>query len=467
MRYFNLVTISAITLFYLQSCSSLTRIEKDQYAITVRDTTYQFYERNAPGERDDGVIYPSSKSIRSERNTTWKDSIVVREYPDFIRFGLFESVGLLFAGNQNNSMKAGMFGIFPDLGKLLAINVDTGKKGGIVGRITRFGIGEFRLRWFRDAKDWTWGFYGFEAISPDAGIENTLLGYLPFYIKKRFYLKETIPYIALTASAGFGIYPSKYINLSTSADIGSIGGLNLRAYLGYVYGVNSAQSDLVNYMPSEGAKKAVSVSCLYGGLGISMLDFVNRVPETYREWKDHEHSSWDIGLMQLAFIGTGSDSSLFSSRDNPNTKLLLSGFQLKLVNSDIAIPILNNGFYAGTSLINLIILGRTEWGLGILPIRLGYWQTVLEDELSVSPFIEFSYYPSSIINLGIRVNLALHNMVNISLLGGYTSGSTSLSMLKDLNDSFGTIGNFSRYYFGFQFGFIDQIFFPQNLRYNK
>jgi hypothetical protein len=441
-----------------------TRVEEDTYTITHRDTTYFNIAQNAPETRDNGVVYPSSRVFRSERDLTQRDSIVTRDYPSFIRLGLFESVGLM-GTSSNKGLGVGIFGVFPDFDNIKDTYV--GQKNTVFsGGLYRIGIGEWRLRWFRDAKDWTIGTSAVEVIAPSAETEQTLFSIAPLYLRKRFFLSEKIPYVAVTPFFGLGYYPSQYVNLGASIDVGSIGGLNIRAYLGYAAGINLASSPQI--VSSIKKSQAQTVNIPYAGIGISLLDFLNRVPETEKEWKYHEHSAWDIGLIQLGFIRTGASKSAFvSEKDTQKTTPLFNGMILRLAHTQIAIPILNNQFYAGTALANLVVLGNREWGLGVLPIRVGYWQTILDDELTTEPFIEYNYYPSTFFHIGNKLNLKISEQVSISVILGYASGSASNKYGRDVADQFGLPGDFSRGYFGISIGGWDRIFYPGELRYNR
>lgn len=444
----------------ITSCS-VTRTERDVYTITIRDTTTLEEQKNAPGTRDNGVIYPSSRVFQSQRTITQKDSIVERYYPDFIRLGVFESVGFFFSGKSDHALGNGLFGIFPDL-NYIRDNYKGDSNSLFKGGLYRFGIYEQRLRWFRDAKDWTYGTSALEVIVPDARLEKTLASFFPLYIRKRYFLREEIPYITFTPSFGIGYYPSQYVNISASIDIGSIGGLNLRAYLGLAAGTNMSSSPLIRW---SNKKNESNTSIFpYFGLGISFLDFHNRVKETEIEWKDHEHSSWDIGLIQAALISTGTDSSFLTTS---NEKSFLSGFLVKLLNADVAIPVLNNGFFAGTSLFNFMVLGKNQWGVGILPVRVGYWHTLIPDELSVEPFLEFNYFPSTFVNIGAKLNLRINNTINTSIHLGYVNGNTDIVFDKKAFNEFTMKNEFSRYYLGIGISFLDNIFFPEQLRYLK
>jgi hypothetical protein len=448
-----------------------TRVEEDTYTITKRDTTYQRFINNAPGNRDNGVVFPSSRTFKNERDMLQYDSIVTRRYPDFIRYGFFEGVGL-FGSSSENKIGTGLFGIYPEP-ENLSSNFYGDENALFSGGIYRFGIIEKRLRWFRDAKNWSWGINAVEFIVPDALNDHTLFTIAPFYIKKRYYLREEIPYVSVSLGGGIGwipLYFSNYINLFGSLDVGSLGGMNARLYIGVVGGMNSTHTPQIrNSNNPEGSEGIIFP---YLGIGFSALDFHNIVPETEREWKEHEHSSWNIGGMKIGFLNSGAGATAFSKElDSANT---LKGLSLSIANASVAIPILNNQFYVGTSLLNLLILGKNEWGLGILPIRVGYWQTVLLDGLSIEPFIEYNYYPSSFYNIGGRLNLALNKVeegetgyVNLSLIFGYASGNNNLGFGTDITDEIGIPGDFSGVYIGLSLGLLDRIFLPDELRYNK
>jgi hypothetical protein len=455
------VLLALLMTVSLTGCFNFTtRVERDLYTITERDTTTFIEQKNAPGNRDNGVIFPSSRTIESYRDMQQRDSLVQHEYPDFIRLSIFESVGTV-GGNNNYSTGSGLFGIFPNYQKLSSSN--RGDSSSLfTGGIYRIGTGDWRLRWFRDAKDWTLGTSLFEGIFPDARVENSLVSILPLYVKKRWYITDKIPYLTVTASVGVGWFPSQYINLSGSLDLGSMGGLNLRAYLGVAAGVNTKNSYMVRLSPI--GTDATTVFAPYAGLGISFLDFSNSVPETYVEWKNHPNSSWDVGILQLSFLYTGTDSSAISSGTG---KSLFNGVMIKGLNTNISLPFADNKFYFGASLFNLMALGMNEWALGILPIRVGYWMTLLPDELSLDPYIETSFYPSAMYNFAVRMNLRLSKYLNGGLIAGYLISSTNYNLGSDLTSAFGNPGSISRFYFGFSVGIGDKIFYPENIRYNQ
>lgn len=458
-KYLIKVLIIFSILPIISGCFTLTRTETDVYTITDKDSTIIYHASNHPGNRDNGVISPSSKVVISSREINQRDSIVDRFYPDFIRFGFFESIGII-GGKSENAIGTGLFGIYPDFFKIS--EEYRGEDGAIFsGGIYRIGIIEKRLRWFRDSKNWTIGTSLVEFIIPDSRGENMLVSFLPIYLRKRYYLREEIPYIALTPSVGFGYFPSFYTNLSGSIEVGSIGGLNLRAYIGLAAGYNPASSPQVKNNEYVKTDEGVSTIFPYFGLGISVLDFHNLVRETEAEWKYYEHSSWDVGLAQFTLLNSNAEESIFDGNQ------LYTGFQFKLANAYLAIPHKNNKFTLGTSLLNIMVLGKESWGIGVLPIKAGYWFVVADDELSFEPFIEYNYYPSSMFNLGGRLNLVLSESINLGLSAGYVSGSNSANLPKEFNNNYGITKNFSNLYFGISVGLLDRIFYPHQLRYYK
>lgn len=461
-----LIPIFILLFTLLQSCSFIiTREEEDLYTITKKDTTYTHFVNNAPNNVDRGVVHPSTKEIYAERTITQRDSTVERDYPDFIRIGLFEGMGLI-GGSTDYSLNSGIFGIYPV--PTLLDEKSRGQNGGSIftGGIYRIGIYENRLRWFRDAKDWSWGLHAMEAIIPDARAEKGLIGYMTPYIRKRYYFRDDIPYVAATIAVGAGFFPSQYMNISGSLDVGSIGGLNIRAYLGLATGYNSKSSALIK--GNDFANESVFNTIPYAGLSVSVLDFVNRVPELYTEWKDYEHSSWKVGLIEMTFVNTNSQYSFFDNNQLDSTTSLIKGYFMKIANAEVAIPIKDNyNLYAGTSLMSLYLMGLNGNGIGILPIRVGYWYQLLKDELSIDPYVEYGYFPSNYFDLGAKLRLRFSDRFNIALAGGYISGSTTGGLGSDVLKFLGDADSFSGFYIGISFSAFDRIFYPEELRYAK
>lgn len=455
-----------LTLAFLGGCSSAnlnwltTRVEQDVYTITNRDTIVAQVVTNAPGQRDNGVVYPSSRVLRIGQDVLQYDSLIERKYPDFIRLGLFESVGLIGTSASNIGLGSGLFGIFgffdPEFATIKR-PADPNRSVIFTGGIYRIGIVEKRLRWFNDDPDWTIGNSLYEAIVPQVATEpdhTTLDAFSPIYIRKRFYLREKIPYVAVTAAGGIGLFPKQYLNLSASLDVGSLGGLNFRGYAGYAFGGELLTS------PS------FTSSIPYIGLGVSTMDFLNRVPETYREWKDHEHSSWDIGVSQFSMLISSAEQSFFATKA---TQTALRGFILRVTPVSLALPILDNRLYAGTSLINLVVLGSGNLGAGILPLRFGYWYTLLQQELIAEPFLEFNYFPSTFLHAGVNFNINFPTKdVHLKVMAGFAVGDAVGAFSNDWTGQSNTpVGTISGGYFGIGVGLSDRIFVEDDLRYTR
>ncbi len=460
MLYLRLLIVASI-ISGLFSCSSLTREEKDLYTITEIDTTRVSTIQNAPGTRDNGVIFPSSRVITEERDMVQRDSNVFRYYPNFIRAGFFESIGTI-GGSSDFGIGTGLFGIMPNFDEVSSSNRGgTGKV--FTGGIYRFGIFEWRLRWFDDSPSWTYGISAFEMLLPDARGENLLTGISPFYIRKRIFLKDDIPYLTITPSFGISLYPSMYVNLATSLDIGSIGGLNLRTYVGLALGYNPP------YLPqirnNDFTKEGQSIVFPYFGIGASYLDFLNVDEDLEIEWKDYKHSSWNVGFLQFTLLNSNADESVFAVKDPQSA--ILKGFELKLANANIALPILDYKIYAGTTFFSVLTAGKNNYAISVLPIRIGYWHTLIPNELILEPFLEMGYYPMYSVNLGARLNLRLNEIFNLSLNTGYINASKDLSLGNDILNNLGISYDFSKFYIGISVNFYDRLFDKTELRYFK
>ena len=99
-------------------------------------------------------------------------------------------------------------------------------------------------------------------------------------------------------------------------------------------------------------------------------------------------------------------------------------------------------------------------------MRIGYWQPVLRDELTVEPFVEYSYYPSTMTHLGARLNLLMTSLLNVGVSVGYISSSGLDTSGEFFRNTFGSgIGAFSTAYAGVTISLIDRIFLEQQLRY--
>lgn len=457
MRRSRLILIaSSIAAVLLVGCGSITRTEKDVYTITKIDTTVIEQVRNQPGERDNGIIYPSSRTIVMERNMVQRDSVVEREYPNFIRLGLFEGIGLIGSGLGGESVNAGLFGLYFDIDRILTQKRQSTEGNIFKGSIYRFGIGEWKLHWFDDEPGWSYGFTAWELIRPDDDLGHYLNGAGVLNIKKRWYLKNTIPYLALSAQASFAFLPSQYVNLSGSAELGSIGGLNLRLYAGYAFGMSGfvTPGSFVNFP--------------YLGVGASVLDFLNKDEELNVEWKYHEHSSWAIGLAEFMLVGANTDASLFAPRKTGSDKPAVTGFTARFCNATIALPFLDYKLSLGTSLINIVAPGNVAFGIGVLPIRASIVLRPIGPDFVVEPFAEYNYAPSTFTHAGARLTLPVNTELNVLLTVGYVSGSTgSLRGYDWGGEHVNNPLSFDAFYLGIGVTLWERLFHREELRYGR
>ncbi len=395
-------------------CATLTRTETETYTIVMRDTTMIKEANNAPGQRENGVVYPSTRMDTIEHPVTEYDSTHDRYYPNFLRAGVFEAAGLFGTGNSSNGIGGGLFGVY---GLADSSFAQHGNSKTFTGEMLRFFPYETRLRWFHDSPNWTIGTAAYEIWAPEADFSKAITGIFPIYIRKRYFLREQIPYVIVEPTVGIGIIPTpmNYINLGVTLDVGSLGGMNFHAYLGYIAGTQlfgQLDSSLQSHHVSQ------SSSFPYFGLGVSMLDFVNTVAETQHEWKDYTQSSLEVTPFNLTVLHSlRGDSSLFGPSSS-----FLTGIAARLATVEYPIWHFGGNVNIGTSLINFIAPSATHGGLGILPLRLGYRILLIPDELTNESFAEINYYPSSFWNIADRISLDL-KLLRVNLTLGYVDGS--------------------------------------------
>lgn len=437
-------------------CGQITRTEKDTYTITRIDTTRTEAVRNSPGERDNGIIYPSSRTLVQSRSLVQYDSVEERDYPAFIRLGLFEGIGMIGSSQGGSAVGLGMFGVHYDVDRLLRGTLGQPTSEPLFdGAMYRIGIGEWRLRWFDDAPGWSWGVTGAEIIRPDNDSKNWLTGAGVLTLSKRWYLRPDIPYASIRISGSFGIIPSQYFTLTTSADLGSIGGLNLRAYAGYTAGLGG--------LVSAGSFSSIP----FVGFGASVLDFLNREDELYTEWKDHPHSAWEISISEVAFIGSQDERSVFAPR-LVQESVGVRGLLVRLASASVALPVLDYRLTFGTSLFSMIATGATSFGFAMLPLRLSYVLHPGNGEIQLEPFLEYGYAPSTVTNLGLRLALPVANQVSLTVYAGYVTGQTGSDLGLDIEGVRRTINNptaFNSFYLGVGTAIFDHLFKRSQLRY--
>jgi len=449
MKHLYHIAIIIILLGALPGCFSVTRVETDLYTITERDTTIRQDVRNAPGERDNGTIYPSPRSVQIDREYTQRDSTVERFYPAFLRFGGIETAGFLAPGASTDGGGNGLFGLYRLLnGKSKA---DTKTFTSYMYRIMPY---ELPLRAFNDAPDWTVGTAAFERFvyprdnSASIEADEQLTGVFPLYVRKRFFLRDKPPYVMVVPFLGVAIAPSQYVNFGATFDVGSYGGFNLRAYAGYIAGSN--------LIPRDEDGNSPNVSFPYFGLGVSALDFVNRNEELVTEWKDHDHSAIEVSALNVDLIYSNnlSGDSAVSAALGDSTRGFPTGAMVKLASANFPLPFGDGRFFVGTTLFNLYWLSKSEVTFGFLPIRAGYRFSILGDDLNLEPFAEYTYYPGSAFQLGARASLKIYDWSQLEVVAGYISGSPGLDVVTGYEDLRG-LGDFSTIYLGVGIGLGD------------
>ncbi len=434
----------------LGGCFSYTRTETDVYTITQRDTTIRENVKNVPGERENGTIYPSTRSVEITRNYLNRDSVVNRYYPAFLRFGGFEAAGFLGTGGSTAGSGNGLFGLYKIL---TAKHVDSSKL--FTGNMYRVMPYEVRLRAFNDDPNWTFGTAAYEIFinqqDSSAGLEanESLSGVLPLYVRKRFFLRDKPPYVMVVPFFGLGLIPSQYVNFGATFDVGSYGGFNLRAYAGYITGTKLTFKD-------PASKTSEDVSFPYFGIGVSALDFVNKTEELFVEWKDHDHSAIEVSVADFTLLYSTSDSADVFNSNQVSIGSFPTGIGIRLASANFPLPIADGNFFAGTSLFNLMAASKAEVMFGFLPIRLGYRKSLVENDLNLEPFIEYTYYPSSSFNLGVKASLKISDWVRMSVMAGYMTGSPNLDVLTGY-EPLATVGDFSTFYLGAGVGIGDII----------
>ncbi|MCX6141222.1 MAG: hypothetical protein NTX15_10420 [Candidatus Kapabacteria bacterium] len=468
IRYL-LPCLTLCSLLTIVGCGSYTRSERDIYTVTHSDTVVTERVQNQPGDRDNGIIYPSTRSITMARTVNQQDSVVDRHYPAFIRLGLFEGIGLIGSSVQGaNSSYTGLFGVYYDISRVLfGASTDTTQSAIFSGYIYRFGIGEWKLNWFDNDPGWSWGVTSAEIIRPDGDNSHGLVGAGVLTLNKRFFFRSLIPYLTIRPSISLSALPSQYVNASVSAEIGSIGGVNLRAYAGYAFGTSllSNPAQFVNFP--------------YFGIGASVLDFLNREEELNVEWKYHEHSAWEIGGLDFTLLGSGASRSAFAPDQAGDKIPVIKGGTARVAYASVALPVLNYRLSLGTALLNAVVLGADEYGFGILPLRLTYHWNPFGNTFVIEPFFEYNFAPSTFAHMGMRFLMPVGDQMSVQVVAGWASGNTGAGVPNpfpgqpDLGTSidgtvkFGSSPNFSAFYIGIGASLLDKLFGRGDLRYGK
>jgi hypothetical protein len=416
---------------FLTGCFAVTRTETDLYTITQRDTTIREDAVNPPGEREGGTIYPSPRSVDISRRYVQYDSVVNRYYPAFLRFGGIEAMSFLSTGTSTEGAGNGLFGIL-DLTEVREQDDET-FFGGYFYRIIPY---EVRLRWFGDDPNWTVGTSIAEAFmrkldsTSDFRPGEYLLSFLNGYVRKRIFLREEAPYVMVVPFIGISGFPSQYVNLGATLDVGSMGGFNIRAYAGYVNGTSSWFA--INPLDTQDYSAAFP----YFGIGISALDFVNKTSELFIEWKDHDHNAIEVSGANLDLVRSFTAEDPFAGDTVAGEAPAVSGFVLRLASANYPLPFANNQFYVGTSLLNILALSSTEFAFGYLPLRVGYRQTLIPDQFHIEPFAELTYYPATAFQLGGRATLKISDWVQGHATLALATGSIGEDTKRGLENMF-------------------------------
>ena len=470
MTRFHTILLLPILSLLLVSCYSITRTEQDLYTITQSDTTVREEVNNVPGERENGTIYPSPRTVEIIREYVQRDSTVERHYPAFLRFGGVETASFLSGGSTDGTGQ-GLFGLYD----LLTLNQTDDSKI-FTANLYRVMPYEIRLRWFDDAPGWTIGTSAFEFLqrqndsSSDIDNDEQLFGLAPIYLRKRFFLREEPPYIMVVPFLGFsGPWgPSYYVNVGSTLDVGSYGGLNVRAYAGFAAGLSAGTA------PALFNDNAAGVTFPYVGVGVSVLDFVNKTDELFVEWKDHDHNALEVAALNIDVVRAFGDTSApfgGSLSDPTATTPPLTGIILKFGSASIPVPIGDRRWWVGTSMFNLLALNGTDIAFGFLPLRTGYRFNIAEDELLFEPFAELTYYPSTTLHFGGRAILKIPEIpeigfnnfpMTLNVVFGLVDGSTNIDVLTGFDELLAPDG-FTTPYIGFGIGLGNALFSPEEV----
>jgi hypothetical protein len=369
----------------LSSCSLtkfITRTEKENYHIVHRDTTVIERVHNLPGTTQDTSHHPAPSSRTTEivPYTSERDSIIPHTYPNFLRWGVFEVAGVYAGGTGPGGGLLGAYGL-ADGGKIFT------------GEMIRIFPLEVRLRWFDDAPNWTFGTSAVEYWGMDNSLDHSFLTVVGLnqYVRRRFFLRDQIPYVIFQPYLGISEFPSAYLNIGGEFHVGSLGGLNLRAYAGLISGFDWG-------LPSVGG------TFPYAAVGVSSLDYTNRLEETFREW--YQYTRTTVGTTVLD--GTGGSPNFYDAR---------------VASVEFPLPVGNRHAWIGTSFVHYMRMDTTSSALGVLPISAGYRQ-YLTDKIILEPAIEASYYPSMFVNAFLRIKTGIGMQCSIGGVAGFMTGSS-------------------------------------------
>ena len=437
----------------------LTRTETDYYTITNHDTVVTETVRNVPGTTTEGsVTAPSSRKVNTRDVTISYDSTATRNYPNFLRAGGLEIAGLIGSSSQNG-VGTGLFGAYSLFDHDQIKNSGTLWNGGTgntsyltKGELARLMPFEWELHWFNNAPNWTFGWSAVEYIAPDEDQNHALLSIgSNVYVRRRFFLRDQIPYIIFSPFLGASAFPAAYVNLGGEFHVGSLAGLNFRAYAGLASGYWW-------FLPQNGS------TFPYFGMGVSVFDFTNRVEETEREWKYYTHTAINLNILELALTKSASP---YETNFN-NSTFPFEGSRVKFASIQVPLPFANYHFWAGTSLFDWTVYGFAQQSLGVLPLEAGYRQYLFTNDLMLEPFIELCYYPSQTVNLGARLKIDTHSNFNLGITAGFAAGSPGQFTPQAFNSGAPEFGSsYSTPYVGLSLYVGDWNFTPEEIKESR
>jgi len=183
------------------------------------------------------------------------------------------------------------------------------------------------------------------------------------------------------------------------------------------------------------------------------------VSETQHEWKDYLHSAVEVSIIDLDLLDAfASYPNLFQIPGN----IPITGANIQVATAHFPLDIWDGKFWAGTSLFKFFALGYNQAVLSVLPLRFGYRQYLIAEDLTLEPFIEANYYPSSFINLGARLRLNTFHDMTVGFVFGYANGSTASFYNKELiHQGSGIPASIASLYFGISFSPKDRLNTPE------
>ena len=156
--------------------------------------------------------------------------------------------------------------------------------------------------------------------------------------------------------------------------------------------------------------------------------------------------------------------------DTASGNLPFTGLSLQAATAHFPLNnFLNNKFWAGLSLFKLFALGYNQFTFSVLPLRFGYREYLIAEDLTFEPQLELNYYPSRYINVSARLRLNTFKDQTIGFVVGYANGTTGVFLPSLFNKLFFKSGSkvssdFSSFYLGVSIGLKDRLNTPEKVR---